>query len=95
MDNKHIDVSLCDEGKSSIDSFYVDHEIDKVEAVIFNSDSSKKVVFVGHKLSVSHKRSLVDMLTKNKEVFAYSHSDTLVIDTRFISHSLKIDKPIK
>lgn len=98
LDDKRMNVSSHDEGKRSTNSVYVHFEIEKVEAIVLDPNSLEEVVFVGEKLFVSHKKSLFDMLIKNKEVFAYSHCDMPRIDPSFISYVLNVDvafKPIK
>lgn len=59
--------------------------------MIFDLNDGTKTVFLGKNLSVSHKRALLELLMRNKNVFAYSHDDMSSVDPSFICHSLNVN----
>lgn len=63
--------------------------------MILGLNYSSKIVFIGKNLYVSHKKALLELLMKNKNVFAYSHDDMLGIDRIFICHNLNVSRNAK
>lgn len=67
-------------------------EIKETEEVTLDLRDGTKIVFIGKNLPVNHRKALLELLMKNKNVFAYSRGDMLGIESTFICHSLNVNK---
>ena len=68
------------------------------QPINLGTNDEPKMIKVGNTLTTSEKDALVALLTKFKEVFAWSYEDMPGIDTYIIPHYIPIDptmKPIK
>ncbi|PON70600.1 hypothetical protein PanWU01x14_079740 [Parasponia andersonii] len=67
--------------------------IENLEDFLF--DRSSKILKIGARLQESMRASLVAFLESNLDVFAWQHSDIVMIDPNIICHRLNIDQTKK
>ena len=71
---------------------------EETQPINLGTNDEPKMVQVGNTVTTSEKDALVALLTKFKEVFAWSYEDMLGIDTDIVQHCIPIDptmKPVK
>ena len=71
---------------------------EETKPVNLRTGDEPKMIHVGNTLTSSEKDELVALLTKFKEVFAWSYEDMPGIDTDIVQHCIPIDptmKPVK
>jgi len=71
---------------------------EETQPINLGTNDEPKMIQVGNTLTASKRDALVALLTKFKEVFAWSYKDMLGIDTDIVQHCIPTDptmKPIK
>ena len=71
---------------------------EETQPINLGTDDEPKMIQVGNTLTTSEKDALVALLTKFKEVFAWSYEDMLGIDTNIVQYCILMDptmRPVK
>ena len=71
---------------------------EETQSINLGTDDEPKMIQVGNTLTTFEKDALVALLTKFKEVFAWSYEDMPGIDTNIVQHFIPIDptmQPVK
>ena len=95
-----LNVFISEIGKETLNNKELKHgylEPIKEETQLINlgTDDDPKIIQVGNTLTTSEKDALVALLTKFKEVFAWSYEDMPGIDRDIVQHCIPIDPTIK
>lgn len=70
-------------------------KIKETKNVILDPNNKSRTMYIRKNLFVIQKRTLVQLLMKNKDVFTYSHDEMPEIDLAVIFHSLNVDENVK
>jgi len=82
--------------KGVIPRFPSGHKVDDVVIeVILEADKLDQKVRIGATLSGEVKEALIELLKRNKKLFAWSAADMPGIDPNIICHELKVDPSFK
>lgn len=93
-------MTIEDKGNQEFDSvepgeLVEEPEVEETKEVTLDHNEKSRTIYVSKNLSVSWKKALVQLLIKNKDVFAYCHDEMLGNDLVFICYTLNIDEKCK
>ena len=73
---------------------YLEPIKEETQLINLGTDDEPKMIQVGNTLTTSEKDALVALLTKFKEIFAWSYEDMPGIETNIVQHCIPIDPTI-
>ena len=95
-----LNVFISEIGKETLNNKELKHGYlepikEETQPINLGTDNDPKMIQVGNTLTTSEKDALVALLTKFKEIFAWSYEDMPGIDTYIVRHNIPTDPTIK
>ena len=95
-----INVFIFEIGKQTLNNNELKHGHlepikEETQPINLGTNDDPKMIQVGNTLTTSEKDALVVLLTKFKEVFAWSYKDMPGIDIDIVQHNILIDPTMK